>query len=165
MRKLAVSFEIFSELNLSYFPDLTNFSAIVNPTDKFALMKPSAPDKNDGFNECFISFIRDPNELNASRRQYNYLGAALEKVTTKGLIAYSISEEFAKNYLYLSGSTIYSTQDSSMQDKVEAESLKSQYILYSANGEDTSQAAMVILNHQTGQVLACTGGLRRKRNF
>ena len=77
----------------------------------------------------------------------------------------NISEEFAKNYLYLSGSTIYSTQDSSMQDKVEAESLKSQYILYSANGKDTSQAAMVILNHQTGQVLACTGGLRRKRNF
>ena len=77
----------------------------------------------------------------------------------------NISEAFAKNYLYLSGSTIYSTQDSSMQDKVETESLKSQYILYSANGEDTSQAAMVILNHQTGQVLACTGGLRRKRNF
>lgn len=77
----------------------------------------------------------------------------------------NISEAFAKKYLYLSGSTIYSTQDSSMQDKVEAESLKSQYILYSANGEDTSQAAMVILNHQTGQVLACTGGLRRKRNF
>ena len=77
----------------------------------------------------------------------------------------NISEAFAKNYLYLSGSTIYSTQDSSMQDKVESESLKSQYILYSANGEDTSQAAMVILNHQTGQVLACTGGLRRKRNF
>lgn len=77
----------------------------------------------------------------------------------------NISEAFAKNYLYLSGSTIYSTQDSSMQDKVEAESLKSQYILYSANGEDTSQAAMVILNHQTGQVLACTGGLRRKRDF
>lgn len=77
----------------------------------------------------------------------------------------NISEDFAKNYLYLSGSTIYSTQDSNMQDKVEEESLKSQYILYSENGEDTSQAAMVILNHQTGEVLACTGGLRRKRNF
>lgn len=77
----------------------------------------------------------------------------------------NISEEFAKNYLYLSGSTIYSTQDSSMQDKVEAESMKNQYILYSSNGEDTSQAAMVILNHQTGEVLACTGGLRRERYF
>lgn len=101
MRKLTISFEIFSELNLSYFPDLTNFSVIVNPTDNFALMKPSAPDKNDGFNECFISFIRDSNELNASRRQYNYLGAALEKVTTKGFIAYSISEEFAKEIDHL----------------------------------------------------------------
>lgn len=77
----------------------------------------------------------------------------------------NISEDFAKNYLYLSGSTIYSTQDSNMQEKVEEESLKSQYILYSENGEDTSQAAMVILNHQTGEVLACTGGLRRKRDF
>lgn len=77
----------------------------------------------------------------------------------------NISEDFAKNYLYLSGSTIYSTQDSSIQEKVEEESLKSQYILYSENGEDTSQAAMVILNHQTGEVLACTGGLRRKRNI
>ena len=101
MRKLAVSFEIFSELNLSYFPDLTNFSAIVNPTDNFALLQPSAPDKYGGFNECFISFIRDPNELNVSRRQYNYLGAALEKVTTKGFIAYSISEEFAKEIDHL----------------------------------------------------------------
>lgn len=101
MRKLAVSFEIFSELNLSYFPELTNFSTIVTPTDKFTLMKPSAPDKNDGFSECFISFIRDPNELNAARRQYNYLGAALEKVTTKGFIAYSISEEFAKEIDHL----------------------------------------------------------------
>lgn len=52
-----------------------------------------------------------------------------------------------------------------MQDKVETESLKSQYILYSANGEDTSQAAMVILNHQTGQVLACTGGLLEKKRL
>ena len=101
MRKLAVSFEIFSELNLSYFPDLTNFSAIVNPTDNFALIHPSAHDKNDGFNECFISFIREPNELNVARRQYNYLGAALEKVTTKGFIAYSISEEFAKEIDHL----------------------------------------------------------------
>lgn len=101
MRKLTISFEIFSELNLSYFPDLTNFSAIVNPTDKFALMQPSAPDKYGGFNECFISFIRDSNELNVSRRQYNYLGAALEKITTKGFIAYSISEEFAREIDHL----------------------------------------------------------------
>lgn len=77
----------------------------------------------------------------------------------------NISEEFAKNYLYLSGSTIYSTQNSEIQDKVESEFLKKQYILYSADGETTSQAAMVIINHQNGEVLACTGGLGEKETF
>ena len=133
MRKLAMSFEIFSELNLSYFPDLTNFSAIVNPTDSFALMKPSAPDKNDGFNECFISFIRDPNELNAARRQYNYLGAALEKVTTKGFIAYSISEEFAKEIDHLKIAKVQITVNNSAKTYIYPDN--STKILFEYNGK------------------------------
>ena len=108
----------------------------------------------------------DQGEIEIGDCIYSYHADALINEVIQDLAdEKNISEAFAKNYLYLSGSTIYSTQDSSMQDKVETESLKSQYILYSANGEDTSQAAMVILNHQTGQVLACTGGLRRKRDF
>ena len=77
----------------------------------------------------------------------------------------NISEEFATNYLYLSGSTIHSTQDSDMQDEVEYEFNKSQYILYSSDGESTSQAAMVIIDHKTGNILACTGGLGEKETF
>ena len=38
-------------------------------------------------------------------------------------------------------------------------------VLYSSDGETTSQAAMVIMNHQTGEVLACTGGLGEKETF
>ena len=79
--------------------------------------------------------------------------------------AKNISTEFAQNYLYLSGATIYSTQNSEIQDKVESEFLKNQYVLYSSDGETTSQAAMVIMNHQTGEVLACTGGLGEKETF
>lgn len=77
----------------------------------------------------------------------------------------NISSEFAQNYLYLAGATIYSTQNSKIQDKVENEFLKQQYVLYSSDGETTSQAAMVIMNHQTGEVLACTGGLGEKETF
>ncbi len=77
----------------------------------------------------------------------------------------NISSEFAQNYLYLAGATIYSTQNSEIQDKVENEFLKQQYVLYSSDGETTSQAAMVIMNHQTGEVLACTGGLGEKETF
>lgn len=76
-----------------------------------------------------------------------------------------ISEEFAKNYLYMSGSTIHSTQDSEIQDRVEYEFNKNQYILYSSDGESTAQAAMVIIDHETGNVIACAGGLGEKTTF
>lgn len=77
----------------------------------------------------------------------------------------NISETFATNYLSMAGLTIHSTQSSEIQEDVETEFLKSQYMLKSANSDATSQAAMVILNHQNGQVLACVGGLGEKETF
>ena len=77
----------------------------------------------------------------------------------------NISEEFATNYLYLAGLTIHSTQDSDIQDEIEEEFLKSQYMLDSEDGESTSQAAMVIVDHKTGNVLGCVGGLGEKEYF
>ena len=75
---------------------------------------------------------------------------------------YKISDTFASNYINMAGLTIYSTQDSNIQDETEKESTKKKYILASQNGKDTSQAAMVVMDHKTGQVLACTGGLGKK---
>ncbi len=75
---------------------------------------------------------------------------------------YKISDTFASNYINMAGLTIYSTQDSNIQDETEKESAKKKYILASQNGKDTSQAAMVVIDHKTGQVLACTGGLGKK---
>lgn len=75
---------------------------------------------------------------------------------------YGISETFATNYINMAGLTIYSTQDESIQKQMETESKKSKYILTSDNGEETSQAAMVIIDHSKGYVLGCTGGLGEK---
>lgn len=77
----------------------------------------------------------------------------------------NISETFATNYLNMAGLTIHSTQNSDIQDDVETEFLKRQYMLDSADGESTSQAAMVILDHETGNVVACVGGLGEKVTF
>ena len=73
-----------------------------------------------------------------------------------------ITETFATNYLYLSGLTINSTQNSDIQDEVETEFNKNQYSVASRQGGDSSQAAMVIIDHTTGQVVACSGGLGEK---
>ena len=74
----------------------------------------------------------------------------------------NITEDFATNYLYLGGLTINSTQNSSIQEETETEFNKRQYNIASREGGDPAQAAMVIIDHQTGQVVACVGGLGEK---
>ena len=74
----------------------------------------------------------------------------------------NISEDFATNYIYLSGLTINSTQDSEIQDRTESEFAKKQYNIASRQGGDPAQSAMVIIDHSTGQVVACVGGLGKK---
>lgn len=76
---------------------------------------------------------------------------------------YHISETFATNYINMAGLTIHSNQDSKVQDTTEKEFEKSKYSLPSKNGGNSSQAAMVIIDHKTGYVVGCTGGLGEKK--
>lgn len=73
-----------------------------------------------------------------------------------------ITKTFATNYVNMAGLTIYSTQNSSIQNQMEKEFEKTKYQLASKNGGDPSQSAMVIINHKTGQVVGCVGGLGKK---
>ena len=73
---------------------------------------------------------------------------------------YHISNSFATNYIEMAGLKIYSTVDSKIQNEIENECEKSRYKI-SSNGE-TSQAAMVVIEPSTGNVLGCVGGLGEK---
>ena len=65
--------------------------------------------------------------------------------------------------MYLGGLKINSTQNSDIQKNIEEEFNKSRYILRSnINKDSTSQAAMVIIDHASGQVVGCVGGLGKK---
>ena len=75
---------------------------------------------------------------------------------------YNISEDFATNYINMAGLTIHSTQDSDIQKETEKEAAKSKYVLKSQTGGDSSQAAMVVMDHKTGEVLSCVGALGEK---
>lgn len=75
---------------------------------------------------------------------------------------YGISETFANNYMEMAGLKIYSTQNSKIQSETEKEFEKTKYSLKSKNEGNSSQAAMVIIDHNNGQVLACVGGLGKK---
>ena len=60
-----------------------------------------------------------------------------------------ISQDFATNFLYLSGANIYSTENRNIQDKLQEEFKKSEYLITSADGEVSSQSAMVIIDVKT----------------
>lgn len=101
--------------------------------------------------------------INAESAVYSYhTDALISEVTGDISKKYNISETFATNYLYMAGLTIYSTQDSSIQDKTEKEFEKTKYSLQSKKDEKKSQAAMVIIDHKTGYVVGCVGGLGEK---
>lgn len=94
---------------------------------------------------------------------YSYhTDALLLEVTEDIAKKHNISETFATNYMNMAGLTIHSTQDSKVQDKTEKEFEKSKYSIPSKKGENSSQAAMVIIDHKTGYVVGCTGGLGKK---
>lgn len=101
--------------------------------------------------------------IEAESAVYSYHTDALISEITKDISEkYNISETFATNYIYMAGLTIYSTQDSNIQDKTETEFEKSKYSIASKNGGNSSQAAMVIIDHKTGYVLGCVRRIRRK---
>lgn len=102
-------------------------------------------------------------ELSSESAVYSYhTDSVIQEVTDEIAQKYKISETFAMNYLENAGVKIYSTQDSSIQKEIEAEFEKSQYSLPSKLGNNSSQAAMVIIEHKTGYVLGCVGGLGKK---
>ena len=105
----------------------------------------------------------DKGTIESSEGIYSYhTDALISEVISDLADKNNITETFATNYIYLSGLTIHSTQDSDIQDEVDTEFNKSEYRVASRQGGDPSQAAMVIIDHETGQVVACSGGLGEK---
>ena len=105
----------------------------------------------------------DKGTIESSDGIYSYHTDALTTEVISDIAdKYNITETFATNYIYLSGLNINSTQNSDIQDGVEVEFNKREYKVASRQGGDSSQAAMVIIDHETGQVVACSGGLEKK---
>jgi len=78
-----------------------------------------------------------------------------------------LTKAAAQNYLETKGLSIYSTQSSSIQASAEEAMANAKRIKSRENVDDNgeavlSQAAIVIIDHKTGYVLGCVGGLGDK---
>lgn len=88
-----------------------------------------------------------------------FIKAAVDQVVDDLVEKKGMSLEYAKSRVYGGGYKIYSTEDSDIQSKVKAVYTSGNYILTSSESPTHSQSAMVIIDHTTGQVVGCMGGL------
>ncbi len=107
----------------------------------------------------------------ATTSSYSYhTEALLDQIIDQLVAEKGWTEQFAENYVYSSGLTIYSTVDTNIQTQMEEEFKKDKYIVSgratnSETGEkknDHSQAAMVVIDYKTGNVVGTVGGLGEK---
>lgn len=127
--------------------------------------------KNDISNEEYNSAIEEVNNgLAFSKGNLEaehdgvysyYTDAVMDEVISDIAKKKHISEKFATNYVYMSGLTIHSTEDSKIQKILEDEYTQSKYIVTSQSGQ-SSQSAMIVVDHTNGQVKGVVGGLGKK---
>ncbi len=106
----------------------------------------------------------------ATASGYSYhTDAVIEQVIEQVMEEKQYTRELAENYVYSSGLTIYSTVDNTIQARVEEETKNAKYVKSgkekNAEGSlknEHTQAAMVIIDHKTGNVLGVSGGLGEK---
>lgn len=113
-----------------------------------------------------LSFQRGDIEITKNIVYSYYVDSIISELISDLSEEKNISEDFAENYIYMGNLTIYSNQDTNIQSTMENEFNKTRYVLNSDNNPgETSQAAMVVIDHTTGYVVGTVGGLRRKNNI
>ena len=111
-------------------------------------------------------------EVITNKASYSYhTAAAIDEVVKDLAKKEGLTEKEARTRIENNGYTIYSTQDSYIQSVMEEEFLKDKYIKSGRETDDEgnlindhTQAAMVIIDHTTGRVVATVGGLGEDSN-
>lgn len=88
-----------------------------------------------------------------------FIKAAVDEVINDLVERKNMSLEYAKNRVYGGGYKIYTTENASVQTALKDVYTSGNYILTSSLSPTHSQSAMVIMDHASGQVVACMGGL------
>ena len=84
--------------------------------------------------------------------------AAIAQIKEQLMEEKGMSEDLAEVYLYSGGLKIYTTQDSNIQNKVEEVVTSSAYKKQSPSKTQNAMATMTVVDHTTGQVVACGAG-------
>ena len=137
----------------------------VAPTLNYEL---SEEDYNKAIEEVENGIQFNEGNVITNKASYSYHTAAAIDEAVKDLASeLSLTEQEARKRIENNGYTIYTTQDTSIQNIMENEFLDDRYIVWGREtnedgdlvNEGHTQAAMVIIDYTNGQVVACMGGL------
>ena len=103
-------------------------------------------------------------ELPTSTIKDYFVSSAVDQVVNELVEEKGMSSEYAKSRVFSGGLKIYTTEIKSVQDVVEAEYKSETYVKKAQLEEEAqrgahTQSAMVIIDHKTGKVVGCMGGL------
>lgn len=161
-------------------PNAYNPYGTANPTEKIKTRTKAVLSKmkelgyiksNDDYNQAVAKvdagFEFKQGTLNGNIYSY-HTDATIKQVIDQVAEEKGISAQLAENYVYSSGLTIYSTQDTNLQNLMQEEFKQGKYILKSRKNKNedgtpkTTQAAMVVIDNSTNEVVGCVGGLGDK---
>ena len=98
-------------------------------------------------------------ELPSSTIKDYFIEAAVDNVVNDLVEKKGMTREYAKNRVYGGGYKIYTTEVGSVQSALYETYTAGEYELTSRDSDTHSQSAMVVIDHTTGQVVGCMGGL------
>lgn len=101
---------------------------------------------------------------NGTQMSY-HTAAAINEIANDLAEAKDVDYKMARNMLSTGGYKIYTTQDTEIQDRMEEEYAKDEYIYYARKtggpkeNKAHTQSGMIIIDNKTGYVVGCMGGL------
>ena len=127
---------------------------------------------NSAIEEIENGIAFNEGDVITNKASYSYHTAAAVDEAVKDLAeALSLTEQEARKRIENNGYTIYTTQDTDIQNIMENEFLDDRYIVWGKEtyenddgetvllNEGHTQSAMVIIDYTNGQVVGCVGGL------
>ena len=108
-------------------------------------------------------------DVSTSSNYSYHTDAVIDQVVNHVMEERRVSRQIAKNYVYSSGLTIYSTVNNDIQARIEEEYKNDKYIISGRQKDENgnlinehSQSGMAIVDYKTGYVVAVAGGLGEK---
>ena len=120
---------------------------------------------NEAIAEVDAGLKFEEGEFDNGTQMTYHTAAAINEVANDLAEAKDVDYDMARNMLATGGYKIYTTQDTDIQERMQEEYVKDEYVYYARTtggpkeNKEHTQSGMIIIDNKTGYVVGCMGGL------